>query len=410
MNTELDKKLDNDQRRLVYTVSQIGNEIKLILENSYPAVWIKGEISNFRLYNSGHMYFSIKDSESQIRAVMFRNANINLNFEPRDGSDVLVFGKVSAYLKSGDYQVIVAHMEQFGIGTLYAEYEKLKKKLESEGLFDQKYKKQIPSLVTRIGIVTSKDGAVLHDILKVINSLSVNVEILICPSTVQGKQSQKDIVKAIEYLNTYHKYLDVLLIGRGGGQIEDLWTFNNEDVARAIFNSDIPIVSCVGHERDFTIADFVADLRAPTPSAAAELVLRKTIEIKRQISLLRESLYSAISDVLNYCEQSFDRLRNSKALTKPQDLYKEKIDFIGNLSSSLSKNIESLINYKIESLKNINHKLQILSPYNIFKRGYAVCFNDNNKIVLDAKNVKIGAQVKVKLAFGNLYAEVKKHD
>ncbi|MDR1418131.1 MAG: exodeoxyribonuclease VII large subunit [Endomicrobium sp.] len=410
MNIELNEDLNIDQDRLIYTVSQIGNEIKLILEDSYPAVWVRGEISNFRLYNSGHMYFSIKDSESQIRAVMFKNANIGLNFEPTDGAEVLIFGRISAYLKSGDYQIIVNHMEQFGRGVLYDAYEKLKNKLEKEGLFDQKYKKQIPNVVSKIGIVTSKDGAALHDILKVINSLNVNVEVLIYPATVQGKQAQKDIIHAIEYLNMHHKDLDVLLVGRGGGQIEDLWTFNSEDIARSIFNSKIPIVSCVGHEIDFTIVDFVADLRAPTPSAAAEIVLRKTIEFQRQLGYLKENLYSAMASVLNYCNQYFDRLKNSKALTRPQDLYKEKIDYINDLSVKLLKNIERFINYKIEKFENINHKLQILSPYNIFKRGFSVCFDENNKIILDSKNVEIGEQIKVQLALGILYAEVKKYD
>jgi exodeoxyribonuclease VII large subunit len=410
MKIELNKDLNNDQDRLIYTVSQISNEIKLILEDSYPAVWVKGEISNFRLYNSGHMYFNIKDLESQIRAIMFRNANIGLNFEPADGDEVLIFGRISTYLKTGDYQIIVNHMEQFGRGALYDAYEKLKNKLKKEGLFDQRYKKQIPDIVSKIGVVTSKDGAALHDILKVINSLNINVEVLIYPATVQGKQAQKDIVQAIKYLNMHHKDLDVLLVGRGGGPIEDLWTFNSEDLARAIFNSKIPIVSCVGHEIDFTIADFVADLRAPTPSAAAEIVLRKTIEFQRQLIFLKENLYSSMNSVLNYCDQYFDRLKSLKALTRPQDLYKEKVDYINNLYFKLLKNVKRFTNYKTEKFENIKHKLQILSPYNVFKRGFSVCFDEHNKIILDSKNVEIGKQIRVQLALGNIYAEVKKYD
>jgi exodeoxyribonuclease VII large subunit len=406
---ELNEDLNNGQNRLIYTVSQISNEIKLILEDSYPAVWVRGEISNFRLYNSDHMYFSIKDSNSQIRAVMFRNTNRGLNFEPKNGAEVLIFGRISTYLKSGDYQIIVNHMEQFGQGALYNAYEKLKNKLEKEGLFDQKHKKKIPDIVTKIGVVTSKDGAALHDILKVIDSLNINVEVLICPTTVQGKQARKDIVQAIEYLNMYHKDLDVLLVGRGGGQIEDLEAFNSEDVARSIFNSKIPIVSCVGHEIDFTIVDFVADLRAPTPSAAAEIVLRKTIEFQRQLVSLKENLYSALDNALLYCSQYLERLKSSKALTRPQDLYKEKIDYINDLSIKLLKGIERFINYKIEKFENIKHKLQILSPYNVFKRGFSVCFDEYNKVILNSKDVEIGKQIKVQLAIGNLYAEVKKY-
>jgi exodeoxyribonuclease VII large subunit len=409
MKIELNESLNN-QDRLIYTVSQISNEIKLILEDSYPAVWVRGEVSNFRLYGSGHMYFNIKDSDSQLKAVMFRNINVGLDFKPTDGNEVLIFGRISTYLKNGDYQIIVSHMQQYGQGALYNAYEKLKNKLENEGLFDQKYKKKIPDIVTKVGIVSSKDGAALHDILKVIDSLNVNVEVLICPTRVQGKEAEKEIVKAIEYLNIHHKDLDVLLVGRGGGQIEDLWAFNSEDVARAIFNSKIPIVSCVGHEIDFTISDFVSDLRSPTPSAAAEIVLRKRIELQRQLSSLKANLYSAINNTLVYCNQSLERFKNSKALTKPQDLYKEKIDYINDLSNKLLKNIERISNYKTEKFENIKHKLQILSPYNVFKRGFAICFDENNKIIKESKNVEVGKQIKVQLAVGNLYAEVKKYD
>ncbi|MDR2395043.1 MAG: exodeoxyribonuclease VII large subunit [Endomicrobium sp.] len=406
MNIEL----NNEQDRLIYTVSKISNEIKLILEDSYPAVWVRGEVSNFRLYSSGHMYFNIKDSDSQIKAIMFRNTNVGLNFKPTDGNEVLIFGRISTYLKSGDYQIIVSHMEQFGQGALYNAYEKLKNKLEEAGLFEQKYKKKIPDIVNKIAIVTSKEGAALYDILKVIDTLNIDVEILICPTRVQGKGADKEIVKAIEYLNIHHRNLDVLLLGRGGGQIEDLWAFNSEDVAKAIFNSKIPIVSCVGHEIDFTIADFVSDLRAPTPSAAAEIVLRKRIELQRQLTSLKANLYNAINNTLVYCNQSLQRLKNSKALTNPQDLYKEKIDYINELSNKLLKNIERIANYKTEKFENIKHKLQILSPYNVFKRGFSICFDENNKIIKESKDIEMGKQIKVQLAVGNLYAEVKKYD
>ncbi|MDR0617307.1 MAG: exodeoxyribonuclease VII large subunit [Endomicrobium sp.] len=410
MKLELNKSFNNSQNRLIYTVSQISNEIKLILEDSYPAVWVKGEVSNFKLYSSGHTYFNIKDSNSQIRAVMFKNASAGLGFEPKNGDEVLIFGRISTYLKSGDYQIIVNRMEQYGQGLLYNEYEKLKNKLAKEGFFDQEHKKKIPDIVNKIGIVTSKDGAALYDILKVINSLNVNVDVLIYPARVQGEQAEKEIVTAIEYLNIHHKDLDVLFVGRGGGQLEDLLAFNSEDVVRSIFRSKIPTVSCVGHEIDFTIADFVADLRAPTPSAAAEIVLREKIELQKRLAFLKTDLHSCIDNTLSNCRQYLTKLKNLKALTRPQDLYKEKIDYVNELSSKLLRNIGRVVHYKTEKLENVSHNLQILSPYNIFKRGFAICFDGKNKIIKSSKNVYIGQQIKVQLDIGNLYAEVKKYD
>ncbi|MDR2616805.1 MAG: exodeoxyribonuclease VII large subunit [Endomicrobium sp.] len=410
MKLELNESFNNSQDRLIYTVSQISNEIKLILEDSYPAVWVRGEISNFKIYSSGHTYFNIKDSSSQIRAVMFKNASVGLGFEPKNGDGVLIFGRISTYLKSGDYQIIVNRMEQYGQGLLYDAYEKLKSKLAKEGLFDQEHKKKIPDIVNKIGIVTSKDGAALYDILKVINSLNVNVDVLIYPARVQGEQAEKEIIRAIEYLNIHRKDLDVLFVGRGGGQLEDLLAFNSEDVARSIFRSKIPTVSCVGHEVDFTIADFVADLRAPTPSAAAEIVLRKKIELQKRLAFLKTELCNVMDNTLSNCRQYLTKLKNSKALTRPQDLYKEKIDYVNEVSGKLLKNIERIVYYKTEKLENVSHKLQILSPYNVFKRGFAICFDEKSKVVKSAKDVDIGQQIKVQLCVGNLYAQVKKYD
>ncbi|MDR2066323.1 MAG: exodeoxyribonuclease VII large subunit [Endomicrobium sp.] len=410
MKLDLNESFNNSQDRLIYTVSQISNKIKLILEDSYPAVWVRGEISNFKIYSSGHTYFNIKDSSSQIRVVMFKNASVGLGFEPKNGDEVLIFGRISTYLKSGDYQIIVNRMEQYGQGLLYDAYEKLKSKLAKEGLFDQEHKKKIPDIVNKIGIVTSKDGAALYDILKVINSLNVNVDVLIYPARVQGEQAEKEIIRAIEYLNIHRKDLDVLFVGRGGGQLEDLLAFNSETVARSIFRSKIPTVSCVGHEVDFTIADFVADLRAPTPSAAAEIVLRKKIELQKRLAFLKTELCNVMDNTLSNCRQYLTKLKNSKALTRPQDLYKEKIDYVNEVSGKLLKNIERIVYYKTEKLENVSHKLQILSPYNVFKRGFAICFDEKNKVVKSAKDVDIGQQIKVQLYVGNLYAEVKKYD
>jgi len=401
---------DSNEKPFIYTVTQISNEIKLILEDSYPAVWIVGEVSSFKLFNSGHMYFSIIDANAQIKAVMFKSANAGLSFAPKDGMKVLVYGKVSSYIRYGGYQIVVNHMEQYGRGELYEDYERLKKKLESEGVFDESFKKPIPDIVNRIGIVTSQDGAALFDILKVIDSLGANVEILIYPVKVQGKEAEREIPKAIKYLNCHHKNLDVLLIGRGGGSIEDLWAFNTESVARAIFDSEIPTVSCIGHEIDFTIADFVADMRAPTPSAAAEIVLRDRNDVKNRIELLRKSLGEAINSVLNCCIEKFYRLMSSRTLNEPYLIYENKISHLNELNNRLLKNIDGLIKSKSTKLKDICHKLDILCPLFILKRGFSVCYDSNNEIVKDSKSVDIGDDIRVKLASGGLCAKVKSYE
>lgn len=400
------KELEKDGR-LVYTVTQISNEIKLILEDSYPAVWIQGEISNFKLYNSGHMYFNVKDSNTQIKAVMFKNVNIDLKFVPQDGMKVLVYGRISSYPKNGDYQIIVNHMEEYGKGELYEAYEQLKKNLEAEGLFNESVKKTIPVIVNKIGVVTSRDGAALHDILKVIDSLNVNVEVLVYSVRVQGEEAQKEIPKAITYLNLYHKDLDVLLVGRGGGSVEDLLAFNTEPVARAIFGSKIPIVSCIGHEVDFTIADFVADMRAPTPSAAAEMVLRKRSGIEKRIEFLKESLYSVVSFILDDRAGKLNMLMLSRALLKPYLIYEEKIVYVDGLYSRLLNNIQNLYEVKFEKLKDVAHKLDIVSPLSVLKRGFSVCFDSNNKIIREAKIINTGDIVNIKLFSGNFTAKVE---
>ncbi|MDR3196201.1 MAG: exodeoxyribonuclease VII large subunit [Endomicrobium sp.] len=401
---------DNNDGRLIYTVSQISAEIKLILEDSYPGVWVQGEISNFKLYNSGHMYFSVKDANAQIKAVMFQNANTGLIFAPEDGMKVLVYGRVSSYPKYGDYQIIVNRMERYGKGELCEASEKLKKKLELEGLFDESVKKPISDIVNKIGVVTSQDGAALRDILRVIYNLKANVEVLICPARVQGKEAEKEISKAIEYLNDNHKDLDVLLIGRGGGSMEDLWAFNAEVVARAIFNSKIPTVSCVGHEVDFTIADFVADMRAPTPSAAAEMVLRQRSVITGQIKRLQDSLNNEMDFILNNNFQRVERLKSSRSLLKPHLMYEDKTAYVDDMGRRLSNGVERLCSLKADKIKNIAHKLNMLSPLSVLERGFSICFYGDNKIVKNSKDVKQGEIVNIKLASGGFKAEVKSYD
>ncbi|MDR1784602.1 MAG: exodeoxyribonuclease VII large subunit [Endomicrobium sp.] len=404
-------KSDSSERRpLIYTVTQITNEIKIILENSYPIVCVTGALSNFKLLNSGHMYFSIVDANAQLKAVMFKNSSISLPFTPEDGMKVLICGKLSSYVKYGGYQIVVNHMKQCGKGEFYEAYVKLKEKLKVEGIFSESFKKPIPTIVNKIGIVTSQDGAALFDILKVIDNLNANIEVLICPCKVQGKEAENEISKAIRYLNCHHKNLDVLLVGRGGGSIENLWAFNTECVARAIFDSKIPIVSCVGHETDFTITDIVADVRAPTPSAAAEIVLRSRNNIKSRIEFLQKSLNNTISFTLNYYIERFYRFVSTKVLTDPCLIYENKAFYLSELSIRLLKSIDKVIKSKSDKLKEIYHKLDILYPLSILKRGFSICYDSKNKIVKNSKSVSVGDSIKIKFASGILSAEVKNHE
>jgi exodeoxyribonuclease VII large subunit len=398
---------NDDDGKLIYTVSQISSEIKTILEDSYPAIWVKGEISNFKTYNSGHSYFSLKDEATQIKAVLFAGSAQNLTFIPQDGMNVLLFGRVSSYPARGDYQIIVNHIENEGQGGLAAEFEKLKKKLQAEGLFDLKAKKEIPALVNKIGVITSQDGAALHDILTVLDNLDAQSEVLIYPARVQGKEAETEIAHAIAYLNKQYPDLDVLLIGRGGGSIEDLQAFNTELVARAIFDSKIATISCVGHETDFTIADFVADLRAPTPSAAAEMAVRRKIEMRDDLEALKRSLGVTIEDILEDCTQRLEKFSASRALTKPHLIYEDKIAHIDEMDLRMSALMGKMVEIKTERLKATTHKLDLVSPLNVLHRGFAIVKGESGKIIKSDTEIKTGDLIKIKVDKGQFGARVE---
>ena len=410
MSEELEFNFDGQSEndgKMVYTVTEISNEIKTMLEDIYPGVWVTGEISNFRLYSSGHMYFNIKDENSQINAVMFQSANVSLDFAPEDGEHVLVYGRISTYPKRGDYQLIVDNMRRQGKGILSEEFEKLKNKLKNEGLFDVSAKLPIPEVVETIGVVTSKDGAALHDILKVLDGMDADVKVLIYPVRVQGKEAEHEIPSAIRYLNENHKELDVLLVGRGGGSIEDLWAFNTEPVVRAIFNSAIPVISCVGHEVDFTISDFAADFRAPTPSAAAETALRSTVEKKRRFRELKEILFDEINFVLDNIKSKLDILSSARAFTRPHLIYEDKIAYIDELGGRLDSSVKKILNFKKDDVVNIMHKLDLVSPLAVLNRGYSICSDSAGNIVKDSKQLDIGGRLSVKLAKGGFTAKIE---
>ena len=396
----------DDDGKLIYSVTQINGEIKTILEESYPQVWICGEISSCKKYSSGHLYFTLKDEQSQISAVMFAGYNQKLKFVPKDGMQVVVYGRITTYLQRGSYQIQVFFMKEQGIGTLQEKFEKLKNKLLKEGLFDESHKKQIPYLVNKIGVVTSKDGAALHDILSVLNRRYSNVEVLIFPVRVQGESAKDEIENAIKYLNEKHKELDVLLVGRGGGSLEDLWAFNEENVARAIFNSKIPIISCVGHEVDFTIADFVADLRAATPSVAAEIVAKNKADLEEKLESFQNIIIDKMESLINIYSDKINYFKNCRALSKPYLIYEDKIQYVDDLKEKIFIYMKNIIENKNHNLQLKIQKLDLLSPLKILQRGYSVCFDKQGNIVKTKKQVNIDDVINIKLTDGDIKTKV----
>ncbi len=401
MNTNRYIEKENfDDGKKIYSVTEINNDIKNILEESFGCVWLSGEISGFKHYSSGHMYFTLKDEVSQISAVMFAGYNQKLKFIPKDGMQVLVYGKITSYINRGSYQIQIFYAQETGLGTLQEAFEKLKKKLAEEGLFDAEHKKEIPYIVNRIGVVTSKDGAALHDILSVLNRRFSNVEVLIYPVRVQGEQAKFEIAEAIKYLNENNKDLDVLLVGRGGGSLEDLWAFNEEIVARAIFASEIPIISCVGHEVDFTIADFVADLRAPTPSVAAEVVVKNRADIEEKLSLIRRKIVDNIKNIVDIYDEKIKYFKNCRALSKPYEIYEDKIQYIDEIREDLINKIKNIFSDKEYRFQLNVKKLELLSPLKILNRGYSACFDNKNKIVKNIKQISVNDILNIKFSDG----------
>ena len=410
------------------TISQLNDYIKGVIDDNIflNKVYLKGEISNFKAHTRGHLYFTLKDEGSRLNAVMFSYQAGGLKFQPTDGMKVLVRGRISVYVATGGYQIYVDEMEQDGLGNLYIEVEKLKKKLAAEGLFDSDKKKKIPKVPKRIGIVTASTGAAIRDILTTIKRRFPICETILFPSLVQGQDAAKDIVKNIEIANTYD--IDTLIVGRGGGSIEDLWPFNEEIVARAIYNSRVPVISAVGHEVDFTIADFVADLRAPTPTAAAELAVPdiKTIKDYLDNAVSRSSL--SLNNLIDTKKQILFGFVNSYVLKNPMAMYEIKeqnLDFLIDkinkqmltildgrryvlnkcLSSYVISNPNMLYKFKTQNLEHIINKLEVLNPMNTLKRGYAIVKKDN-KVISDTSKIKKDDIINIDVKNGEINALV----
>lgn len=389
------------------TVCELNNYIKDVIDNDMMLnnVYIKGEISNFKNHYSGHMYFTLKDEKSLIKCVMFKSYTGNLDFVPKDGMNVVVLGTVSVFERDGVYQIYVKGMEEDGMGALYKAYEQLKEKLQDEGLFDEKYKKKIPMLPTSIGVVTSSTGAVIRDIINVTTRRFPKVNIKLFPSQVQGKGAAQTIVKAIEYFN-FEKNVDLIIVARGGGSLEDLWPFNEEVTARAIFKSEIPIISAVGHETDFTIADFVADLRAPTPSAAGELAVPSLEEVKWKIQSSQRRLVMALRKKLSDGKSRYEALKNRKVFREPYDLIRTHILTIDSLIKRMQSKV--LLTIKDDKIKLAKYSagLDKLSPLKTLSRGYSVLEDCDGKIIKSVNELNKGDKIKIILHNGEKNAEI----
>jgi len=394
-------------QKKIFTVSELSEQIKSCLEKTIGAVWVSGQVSNLRQPVSGHLYFSIKDESSQIRCVLFDSTRRLLKFRIQDGMDVIIFGRVSVYKKSGDYQIIVDSAEPKGIGALQIAFEQLKKQLESEGLFDESRKKSIPFLPTIIGIVTSISGAALQDILNIIDRRFPTVHIIIYPVKVQGEGAKEEIAQAIDDFSQVSYLPDVLIVGRGGGSVEDLWAFNEEIVARAISRSKIPVISAVGHEIDYTIADMVADKRALTPSEAAEIVLPVKLEIIEKLEHLHQELIDSLHYQIETSKSKLDVINKSYGWQTPQNKVREYYQRLDELSDKLTNYLKQKIETLSLVISNKSAQLKSLSPLNILDRGYSITYTKDKGIIKSVKSVKQGDDVLTKLTDGEISSTVK---
>ncbi|MFZ3102877.1 MAG: exodeoxyribonuclease VII large subunit [Desulfitobacteriaceae bacterium] len=392
----------------VWTVAELTEEIGLVLSErlDFQNCWVSGELSNFKNHRpSGHWYFTLKDEHSNLKGVMFRTRSQKVPFMPVDGMKVLVRGNLRIYERDGNVQLYVEEMQPSGLGELYLAFEQLKKRLAAEGLFNQEFKKEIPRFPRRIGIVTSQTGAALRDIITVLQRRHPKMSWILAPAAVQGESAPREVAEAIARLNK-HGNIDVLIVGRGGGALEELWAFNTEEVARAIFLSHIPIISAVGHETDITIADFVADLRAPTPSAAAELAVPLWRELQAGVAQLARSLELSMRSQVNQKRRLLESLAGSSPLQNPSWRLAKSRQELDVLGTKLQSNMTRFVTDKNGILKLLAAKLNLLSPLSILGRGYSITYGPQGNVLSSTQDVFIEQEVKVRLAHGSIICRV----
>ncbi len=396
-----------DKGRAVLTIAQLNAYVKQLIDGDglLANVFVKGEISNFtNHYKTGHFYFTLKDPDSLIRAVMFKSAAARLKFLPENGMKVIVRGRVSAFVRDGQYQIYVESMEPDGVGSLYIAFEQLKRKLEAEGLFSPARKRPIPKIPTRIGIITSPTGAAVRDMINITRRRFPYAKLTLFPSLVQGPGAAAQLISGVNHFNAA-KSVDVIIIGRGGGSIEDLWAFNDETLARTVAASEIPVISAVGHETDFTICDFAADVRAPTPSAAAELAVPDTEELLRKINNIVGHMELALTKNIGMQRTRLEQLAKSRALTSPQNFIDDKRMAVLSLAGRMEQGIKLSLTNKRGRFASLTASLEALNPMSVISRGYSAVFDDSGKLVKSTKQIKKGDRFKFRTTDGSVIGE-----
>ncbi len=390
----------------VYSVNELNNYVKSLLDNdeNLKYIFVSGEISNFKAHYSGHMYMTIKDETASLKAVMFAGNASRLKFSVENGMKVIAFGTVSLFPRDGSFQMYITDMQPDGVGALSIAFEQLKKKLEAEGLFSQAHKKPIPQIPKRVGVVTSSTGAAIQDIFNVLKRRYPACEVVVRPAQVQGEGAAQDIARAIEEFNACGG-ADVLIVGRGGGSVEDLWAFNEEIVARAVYNSHIPIISAVGHETDYSICDFVADLRAPTPSAAAELAVPDRAELKAELLAYKQQLFTFVRNEIAFQRNKLTAIEKSGALKDPIVKINDSRKNLAYLSERLGDMAEARLKAKKLEFSGLVGKLDALSPLGVIARGYALVSKDGS-LLTSVSAVSEGDNIKIKLSDGEAFAQV----
>ena len=395
------------EERQVFTVTALNEYIKMKLETdeALMRVFIRGEISNFTNHKSGHFYFTVKDETSRIAAVMFRSSASKLAFIPENGMKVIVGGRVSAYVRDGQYQIYADTLEPDGVGALYIAYEQLKAKLGAEGLFDEAKKKPLPRYPMRIGVITSPTGAAIRDIINILGRRFPIAEVVLYPSLVQGESAAPQLIEGLRYFNE-KKNVNVIIIGRGGGSLEDLWAFNSEALVREVAASELPVISAVGHEIDFTLCDFAADRRAPTPSAAAELAVPERYELKRKLGNVTARLELLEGKKLELLRSTLERMKKSRALTDPRNFIDDKRMALGIAEDKLYNRITFLLERKKSALAGKTAKLDAMNPLSVLSRGYGAAFASDGTVITSAAQVEKGSDISLMLSDGTVRATV----
>jgi len=396
---------DNQSQEKVYSVSDLNREIRACLEPRFAMIWVEAEISNLKLHTSGHIYLTLKDDKSQIPAVFFSRYNQGFKFRLKDGLKVLVFGKVSVYEPRGSYQIYIEKIQPKGVGELQLAFIQLKEKLQKEGLFDEAHKKPIPAFPKTIGVVTSPTGAAIQDILNIVNRRFQGVHLILNPVKVQGDGAAQEIARAIHEFQSIEG-VDVLIVGRGGGSLEDLWAFNEEVVARAIYASKIPIISAVGHEIDWTIADFVADLRAPTPSAAAELVTQNQVDLLRQLKTDAGRIQIAMRSHLQTLIERLENLTESYAFRQPRSMVDQLSEKLDDTQRQMQSFLKNFYQQCAQQLKEHVGRLHALSPLAVLERGYSIAFDSKGGVLKKVSQLKKGDAMETRLKDARIHSQV----